>query len=171
MPIYMKAEGAAGDVTDKEHQGWMEILSCNFGIVRKDEETSSGELDSEDQHENSKVEKQSIIISKPSDSASATLIDWMVKGLTIPEIVVEAVKENSAWWYRYTFFKVRIMQFNLDGEEQDVPTENLTLDCETLRLDTVWVMPDNVTEGGESADWWATVPNPEHERGSFTEGS
>ena len=67
----------------------------------------------------------------------------------------------------FTLFGVSVHQFTMDGQEKDVPEETVTLKCQTLRIETVWIMKDNVTEGEKSSDWWACVPNPDSEDGSF----
>ena len=166
MPIYMNYPGAKGDVSSVDHGGWIEILEMNFDVTKKDKKRS-GQDDSEEQDERAKVEHSSVIVRKVTDSASASMINMMVDATKTDSVVIEAVKENDQWWYRYTLFGVTVHQFTMDGQEADVPEETVTLKCDTLRIDTVWVMKDNVTENAKSADWWACVPNPESDDGSF----
>lgn len=168
MPIYMHIEGAKGNVSSHQHKGWMELRSCSYDVTKKKDE-GSGQEDSEDQEDKSLVDISHVSLTKVSDSATTTLIAWMVEGETIDKVTIEAVKENGQWWYRYTFFNVKILEFKVNGEEDTTPTEDLQCSCETLRIDTIWIMPDNVPPGTRDADWWASVPNPLSETGTFDE--
>ncbi|MBL8834637.1 MAG: type VI secretion system tube protein Hcp [Alphaproteobacteria bacterium] len=126
MPIYMKYDGIDGSVTQKGHEKWIEILSCQFGAARSMTTLAGRAAD----REASEPSISEVVITKPNDDASAKLFEEAVIGTDGKKVTIEFVSTGSPG-VKYLDVKlenVLVSSYTMSGSSGDGrPMESVSL--------------------------------------------
>lgn len=126
MPIYMKFDGIDGSVTQKGHEKWIEVLSCQMGVGRAISTPAGRAAD----REASEPNISEIVITKPNDDASVKLFQEAVAGTDGKKVTIEFVSTGSPG-VKYLELKmenVLVSSYSMSGSAGDArPMESLAL--------------------------------------------
>lgn len=133
MPIYMKYDGIDGSVTQKGHEKWIEILSCQFGASRSMTTLAGRAAD----REASEPNVSEVVVTKPNDDASAKLFQEAVVGTDGKKVTIEFVSTGSPG-VKYLEFKlenVLVSSYSVSGSSGDArPMESLSLNFTKITM-------------------------------------
>lgn len=123
-PAYLKIGDIKGESTDKNHVDWIEVLSFDNGV-----EIIEGSTQGQRQH-------KPFVISKPIDKATPLLMEAMVQGTSLEDIVLEVDRPFPGTdGTGIVYYLVRISDGHLtdhtltvpDSPTGDHPQESITL--------------------------------------------
>jgi len=77
---FIKFDGVDGEATDKDHKGWIDILSVSHSVVPRD--AASG-------HATGKRQHKPLTITKPIDKASPILAEALASGKALSNVTIE----------------------------------------------------------------------------------
>ena len=148
---YIKFDGIDGEAQDNDHKGWSDLLSVSDALSQirtQTEARRAGDIIIED-----------ILITKELDKASPKLAESIVQGKVFPKVEIHLTASygniQKVTYYAYELTNVMVTSYSISGTGDDIPTENITLSFEELRLadftQTVRV-PGWIKN---NAGWWA----------------
>jgi type VI secretion system secreted protein Hcp len=121
--IYMKMEGVKGEVTAKDHEGWIEVTSAQVGLGRAISSPVGGKRDA------SLPSFSDVTITKPMDSASPPLFLESVLGKAGKQVdlhFTRSVEGQEIVYYTITLSDVLVSSFS-QSSGGDRPMESLSL--------------------------------------------
>src|SRR5271166_2136020 len=123
MPIYVKYDVIAGDVTAAGHEKWIEVNSFQWGVGRGISSPTGGSAD----RESSAPSVSEIVVTKPTDIATIKLLDEALEGegkdVTIDFCKTD--KGNLSVYLSYTLNNTMISGYSLSSGG-DRPQESLS---------------------------------------------
>src|SRR5688572_21867400 len=117
--MFLHIEGIPGESTSARHEGWIEVESISYGILKS---------------ASSNVLFNPLNISKTLDKASPALISHVASGRYISNAVLEVVRSGTSGirLLQVKLGQVRIAQVHHSSISPRVPTEHVTLSATKL---------------------------------------
>ena len=125
MSIFMKMTDIKGDVTEKNHRGWIELTSVDFGVGRPLKQRVGRMSD----RESSLPSFQDLSITKAIDKSSLDLFDSACTGLVINEANIEFCHTSDplSTYARYRLSDVVISEYKESTLGETKPVERIKL--------------------------------------------
>jgi len=139
MAVYMKVEDIAGDVSQKHHKEWIELVSVKLPTERPDVNTSPGNVTD---RTTQAVDFQDVEIEKYMDKASPLLMAWNITGET-RKVTIQLCKENGQTLLELILFDVILTKYESNGDEEGKVTENIYLDYTKIQYKYIPYKKDN----------------------------
>ena len=124
---FLKFDGVEGESTDKQHQGWIDVLAWSWGIEKQVGNVGGGAECSRSQH--------TMVITKAVDSTSPVLVDLaetcnFARKVTL-EVELESAPSSKPSVPRVMLIElqeVTVSKVDMGSSDpDDIPTESLTL--------------------------------------------
>lgn len=124
MAIYMKYDGIDGEVTEGEHEKWIELNSFQFGVGRG----MSSPTGNAANREASQASVSEVVITKLMDESSSKLFTESVVGETGKTVKLDFVATGnpSTTFAAYTLENTLVSGYSLSSGG-DRPSESITL--------------------------------------------
>ena len=133
---FIKFEGVKGESTDKDHQGWIDVLSVQWGSTSR---PTSGRAAQPGRGAGT------VSITKQTDTSSAALMRYNSSGKQFEKIVIDITSydRSRTTYMRYELRNVMITGFEPGGSGGGVPTETITFNYDKIKID---YMPQKPSE-------------------------
>jgi type VI secretion system secreted protein Hcp len=134
MAAFIKFDGVEGECNDKDHKGWSDILSFSQGMVQPGG-GATGQT-----RRRGDVVMQDISIAKELDKASPKLAESVCNGKVFPKVEIHLTASYTdagrVTYYAYELKNVLVTSYNIggSGQSEDVPTENVSLNFEEIKV-------------------------------------
>ena len=134
MAAYIKFQGVEGEAQDKDHKGWSDVLSFNQGI------SQPGGGSTGPTRRRGDVILDDISVVKELDKASPKIAESMCKGKVYPKVEIHLTASYTdagrQTYYAYELKNSLVTSYNISGSGQadDVPTEELSLNFEEIKV-------------------------------------
>ena len=134
MAGYLKFDGIEGESLDKDHKGWINILS--FGqAIHQPGGGSTGTA-----RRRGDVILDDISVAKLMDKSSPKIAESVCLGKVFPKVEIELTASYTdagrVTYYRYELKNVLVTSYNVSGAAQsdEVPTEDFSLNFEEIKV-------------------------------------
>lgn len=134
MAGYIKFDGIDGESVDKDHKGWINILS--FGqAIHQPGGGSTGTA-----RRRGDVILDDINVAKLLDKASPKIAESVCKGKVFSKVEIELTASYTdagrVTYYRYELKNVLVTSYNVSGaaQSEDVPAEDFSLNFEEIKV-------------------------------------
>ena len=156
---FLKIDGVEGESTDDKHQGWIEILSYNWGISQ----TASASASSSGGGTTQRADLQDLSIVKLLDSATPKLFLACAKGDHIDEVKVELCRAggDKLTYMEYIMNNVIISSVSTGGGGGGEPTESVTFNYGKIKLNYIKQQRAGGGGGGNVPGCWDLETNAE----------
>jgi type VI secretion system secreted protein Hcp len=134
MAAYIKFDGVDGESKDKDHKGWVDILSFSQAIHQPGGGSTGVARRRGD------VVLDDVRISKLLDKSSPKIAEAVCKGKVFPKVVIELTASYTdagrVTYYKYELKNVLVTSYNVSGAGQsdDVPSEDFSLNFEEIKV-------------------------------------
>lgn len=129
---FIKFDGVDGESKDKEHKGWIDILSYGAG-ADKPESGAAGAS-----RRRGSVVLEDFTFAKKVDKTTPILSEPICKGEAFKEVVVELCKPATGGdqhcYLKYEMKNVYITSYQVGGSADEVPTEEFSLNYEEIKV-------------------------------------
>lgn len=123
---FMNIEGIQGEATEPKHEGWIEVLSVQWGSTRR---PTSGRAAQPGRGAGT------VSITKRVDKASPVLLQYNLSGKQFEKIVIDITSyDRSQTYMRYELRNVMITSFEPGGSGGGVPMETITLNYAKFKM-------------------------------------
>lgn len=150
---YMKFDGIVGESLDREHQGWVDILSFDQGFAREAQPRGNG------RNRGGRTIKEFVVV-KELDRSSPKLAEAVCTGKVFPKVeihVTTSFQSNDGvampvTYYTYELKNVQVASYNISGSGQDgtVPVDQFSLNFEEIKVTYLPVKNPNTDASGYS---------------------
>lgn len=152
VDMFIKVEGIDGEAQDKDHEGWIDILSYDHSITIETI-TGGGGGAAAPQHE-------PIRFVKRIDKSSLPLWDKLNRGEVLRTVNIEFVETGAA---RFLFLRVDLEEayvtsYSVSGQSGDRPIEEIALTYTRITL-TYWPQNPDGTPGTPIVVGWDVSKN------------
>lgn len=141
MAAYIKFDGIDGEVVEKDHDKWVEILSCSQ-VVHQPGAGAAGSA----RNKGSAV-FEDILIRKLGDKSTAKILGLVAKGDRVKTIEIHfctSTKKGQQAYLTYKLSDVLISSYSCDTSCKDRPQESMALNFAKIEFNY-----KEVKEGGE----------------------
>ena len=134
MAGYIKFDGIEGESVDKDHKGWINILSFGQAV----HQPGSGATGTA--RRRGDVILEDISVSKLLDKASPKIAEAVCKGKVFPKVEIELTASYTdagrVTYYRYELKNVLVTSYNVSGaaQSEEVPAEDFSLNFEEIKV-------------------------------------
>jgi type VI secretion system secreted protein Hcp len=153
MAAFIKFDGIDGEVQDKDHKGWSDILSFSQslhqpGAGATGQTRRRGDVQMDDVH-----------VTKELDKASPKLAEAVCNGKVFPKVEIHVTASYTdsgrVTYYAYELKKVLVTGYNIggSGQSEDVPVEDLTLNFEEIKVTYTENDSDGKKKGNVEYTW------------------
>jgi len=122
--VFIKFDGVDGESIDKDHKGWIELLSLSESPTTAGESTTArgrGETTLGD-----------VVIVKELDKSSPKLAESILMGKVFPKVEIHLTSSAGTTYYTYELTNVMITSYSINGDADQVPMEEFSLNFEEL---------------------------------------
>jgi type VI secretion system secreted protein Hcp len=132
MALFIKFDGVDGEAQDKDHKGWVDVLSFSWGIHR----AGGGATGQTRRRGVATVED--VVVSKEYDKSSPKLAEAVCTGKVFPKVEIHdttTYAENRATYLKYELKNVLVTSHSVSGSSggDAVPTETMSLNFEEVK--------------------------------------
>ena len=124
MAVYMQVESVTGDVSEKDHKGWIPIQELKVPTSRPDVNTTAGNVTD---RTTSQIEFEDIEVTKYMDKASPDLMIWNIQGDT-RLVDLHVCKEGGAPVLKLQLENTICTNYESSSDEEGKVEETLALD-------------------------------------------
>lgn len=142
---FMKFHGIVGETTDKNHQGWSDVLALNF-------ELNADIGDQVGQSRRRGATSETISFVKKIDKSSPKIMEACAMGKIIPVALIE-ISNSGRVIYRYELKNVRITNYSVEGIKSDIPQDEYSLAYEERKV-TYFVFDSSGKPKGKIETKW-----------------
>ena len=153
MAAYIKFDGVDGEVLDKDHQKWSDLLS--FGqAVHQPGGAGTGAT-----RRRGDVVLEDITCTKELDKASPKIAESICKGKVFPKVEIHLTASYTdagrVTYYAYELTNVLVTSYNIggSGQAEDVPTEEFSLNFEQIKVTYTEADNKGSTKGKVEYSW------------------
>ena len=157
---FLKFEGIDGESADKDHPGWVDVISFSHGMSQAISSPSAGRIAGGSVHEDYKIVKA-------LDTASPLLYLYCSDGQHIPQVTLELDKVIAGGlpvkFYKVTLTDVIISSVKPVGDTQgtgDKPTEEIDLNYAKVTWEYTVVDSGGQTGITVTTSWDRTLLTP-----------
>lgn len=149
--MYMQITGIDGESTDKDHEDWIEILSCSMGMI----DPGTGATGTT--RRRGYVVLEDIVVVKELDKSSPKLMEKCAMGAVMPSLAIEfcrAVEGPHFTYFRYELENVMVTSFYTSGStEEGKPVETITLNYEEITVTYTETDREGKSKGNVEFTW------------------
>jgi type VI secretion system secreted protein Hcp len=132
MALFIKFDGVDGEAQDKDHKGWIDVLSFSWGIHR----AGGGATGQTRRRGVATVED--VVVNKEYDKSSPKLAEAVCTGKVFPKVEIHdttTYAENRATYLKYELKNVLVTSHAVNGSSggDAVPTETMSLNFEEIK--------------------------------------
>jgi len=150
-PMFVKFDGIDGEADDKDHTGWSDMLGFRHEITRNE----SGESGSV--RARSVAELGPLVVAKSIDKAAPKLQEAILQGRVFPMVRIELgatyTDAGRVVYYRYELKNVQITSYNISGDTDSLPVEELALSFEEIKVTYTEYDNTGKKKGSTEYDW------------------
>ena len=134
MAGYLKFDGIEGESVDKDHKGWINILSFSQGIHQP------GGGSTGTARRRGDVILDDIAVAKLLDKSSPKIAESVCLGKVFPKVEIELTASYTdagrVTYYRYELKNVLVTSYSVSGaaQSEDVPSEDFSLNFEEIKV-------------------------------------
>lgn len=128
---YLKFDGVDGESTDREHNGWSDLLSFSHSIER----VSMGATGTTRRRSSANI--GDIVCVKELDKASPKLQEAICTGKVFPKLEVHLSTSASGarrTYYKYELKNVMITSYSISGGDDGSPAEEISASFEEIKV-------------------------------------
>ena len=121
---FIKFDGIEGESTDKDHKGWIDLLSLSENPSIASESTAArtrGETTLGD-----------VVVVKKLDKSSPKLAESILMGKVFPKVEIHLTSSAGTTYYAYELTNVMVTSYSISGDADQVPIEEFSLNFEKL---------------------------------------
>ena len=120
---YIKFDGIDGESVDKDHKDWINLLSfSDDSKIREDSVSTRYQYDVSD-----------IIVVKELDKSSLKLAESIAMGKVFPKVEIH-LDSGKETYYVYKLTNVMITSYTISGTNNEIPTEEFSLNYEKITI-------------------------------------
>jgi type VI secretion system secreted protein Hcp len=122
--VFIKFDGIDGESTDKDHKGWIDLLSLSENPSTASESTTArtrGETTLGD-----------VVVVKELDKSSPKLAESILMGKVFPKVEIHLTSSAGTIYYAYELTNVMITSYSISGDADQIPMEEFSLNFEKL---------------------------------------
>jgi type VI secretion system secreted protein Hcp len=134
MAGYIKFDGIDGEAKDKDHDKWSDILSVSQAVSKPGRGATGptrrrGDTIMED-----------IVVTKELDKSSPKIAEAVCKGKVFPKVEIHLTASYTdagrVTYYAYELTNTQVTRYDFagSGQSEDVPTEDLALNFEEIKV-------------------------------------
>jgi type VI secretion system secreted protein Hcp len=150
---YLKFDGIEGEARDKDHVGWIELLSVSQPM--HDPSTTGSAA-----RRRGDVILEDITVSKTADKASPKLAEAVCKGEVIPKVEIHVTATDggtsSSSYYTYELTNVRVTSYSVSATGSaatDRPMEEISLNFEEVKVNYTNAGSKGKSKGKVETSW------------------
>ena len=136
--IYMKAGDIQGDSGDLFHLNWIPVDVVRFGFRLQGQVVGTERPDTPERPTFDVLE-----VVKPGDSSSPALMNWMMKGEVLDEVLFEVCKEDEYAYMRYVLNQVKLEDYSVRVDEEKGAEVTLKMVYDRIRVEELSWTEDN----------------------------
>jgi len=142
---YIKYDGVDGEAADKDHSGWIDVLSVSQSISRSMDSglsaRSSGAASFSD-----------ITVTKELDKSSPKLAEAVAMGKVFPKVEFHLTSTHGTY-YKYELTNVMITSYSMSGDADDRPTEEVSFNFAEIKTTYTEYDNDGKSKGNVEYSW------------------
>jgi len=126
---FIKFDEIDGESTDKDHKGWIDLLSINENQSIGNESTTArtrGETTLGD-----------VVVVKELDKSSPKLAESVLMGKVFPKVKIHLTSSAGTTYHAYELTNVMITSYSISGDADQIPMEEFSLNFEKLSKSTI----------------------------------
>jgi type VI secretion system secreted protein Hcp len=132
MALFIKFDGVDGEAQDKDHKGWSDVLSMNWGLHKAGAGTTG------QTRRRGVATVEDVVCTKEYDKASVKLAESVLTGKVFSKVEIHntaTYAENRATFLKYELKNVMVTNHSVQaaGGGDAVPTESLSLNFEEVK--------------------------------------
>ena len=153
MAAYIKFDGVDGEAQDKDHNAWSDILSFSQGISQP-----GGAATGATRRRGDAV-MDDITVVKELDKASPKIAESVCKGKVFPKIEIHLTASYTdagrVTYYAYELKNALVTAYSISGsgQSEDVPTEQVSLNFEEIKVTYTEADPAGKKKGNVEYTW------------------
>jgi type VI secretion system secreted protein Hcp len=152
MALFIKFDGVDGEAQDKDHKGWVDVLSFSWGIHR----AGGGATGQTRRRGVATVED--VVVNKEYDKSSPKLAEAVCTGKVFPKVEIHdttTYAENRATYLKYELKNVLVTSHAVSGSSggDAVPTETMSLNFEEIKQTYVEYDDKGSKKGNVEMTW------------------
>ena len=127
---FVQFDGISGESTDKDHKKWIDITSFEQGASASSSSGGTG-------RSRAAAQFSDIKIRKGVDAASPKLAEALAQGKAFSSVKLQLTANlggTRATYYEVELKSVRVTSYQLGGSVDGVPTEELSLNFEEIKV-------------------------------------
>ena len=127
--IFVKYDGIDGEATDSKHDKWTDVLSIDWGSLRRFVRDSSGKTGS--------ASVDPIVLTFAYEKASPALAEALLSGSVIPKVEIELTTTffgSRATYLKYELTNVMVTSYRISGIEGGLPTVDVGNNFEVIKV-------------------------------------
>lgn len=151
---FVKFDGVDGEATDKDHKGWIDVLSLSQTIHRPwvvDPATGA--------RRRGGAVLEDIVCSKELDKSTPKLAEALLQGEVFPKVEIHMTASYTdagrVTYYSYELTNVQVTSYSISGATQAEtrPTEQLSLNFEEIKVTYTEYDASGNSKGNVETEW------------------
>ncbi|KQV40192.1 type VI secretion system tube protein Hcp [Massilia sp. Root335] len=148
IDVYLQIDGIKGESMDAGHQGWIEVISAQWGVNQPKSATAS----TAGGHTAERCEHKTIALTKLADLASPMLMQTCSMGKTLPKAKLEFMRADGDG-KPIKYYEVELENIIIANMDQVVHEGTILQDSFGLRFSKVkWKYTQQKIGGGASGN-------------------
>jgi len=133
MALFIKFDGVDGECNDKDHKGWVDLLSMSWG-AHKAGGGATGQT-----RRRGVATVEDIIVTKEFDKSTPKLAEAVLSGKVFPKVEVHNTAtygDARATFLKWEFKNAIVTSFNTSaaGAGDAVPVDNFSINFEEIKM-------------------------------------
>jgi type VI secretion system secreted protein Hcp len=153
---YMKFDGIVGECLDREHQGWIDILSFNQGLSKDASQNGKG------RRHRGKATLKDLVVVKELDRSSPLIAEAVFNGKVFPKVEIHPTTslkngdgtDMPVTYFVYELTNVQVVNYDIagSGQSESVPVDQFSLNFEEIKVTYLPVKDPSAEVSGYSAE-------------------
>ena len=143
--VFIKFDGIDGESIDKDHKGWIDLLSLSENPSTTSESTTTrtrGETTLGD-----------IVVVKELDKSSPKLAESILMGKVFPKVEIHLTSSAGTTYYAYELTNVMVTSYSISGDADQVPMEEFSLNFEEIKVTYTEMDSEGNKKGNIEYSW------------------
>lgn len=152
---YIKFDGIKGESLDREHLGWIDVLSFNQGVSRDASQNGNS------RRQRAKTTLQDLVVVKELDRSSPLIAEAVCEGKVFPKVEIHLTttlkngdgSDMPVTYYVYELKNVQVVSYDIagSGQSEAVPVDQFSMNFEEIKVTYLPVKDPNAEVSGYSA--------------------